>query len=227
MRELFERMLSFVPQYFEDMIALVSGPKGFVLQRTSNSNGSLTDALSFFAMSFIAGWLLKISFVRGDPLMDLAAGAVFVAFFVMAFGAAVCLAWRLVSGQIDFKVIFLIYVYYSAVTRLISVCAFLILIDCAKIIYPGLYRNLIKAAYTGRMTEFILQYSDEYPFWLSVIACLYVLLLLVWLIVGWGAYRIVTSSSKSRSAIAAILFILFSIAINALMFFIAEGATEP
>jgi hypothetical protein len=224
MRELFERVFSFVPQYIADITALVSRPKQFVLGRATSSERSLTDALSFFAMSFMIGWLLKVGFLKRDPVLDLASEAAFVMISAVGFGAAVCMAWRLVSGPINLKIIFTISFYYLGVTRLISACAFLILIGILKNGQPELYEELINAACAGRMTEFIQRHFDSWPMSLSIMGYIYCSLLLIWLMAGWGAYRDVMRSTRGRSCVALIAFILLSVVIDGCAFLVAEGA---
>ena len=111
MKDLLDRVIALIPQYIADITDLISGPKRFLLQRTESGASHLADSLLFLALSFVISLFLDISFLERDPFIQIAEDASFFAFEVMAFGAALCLAWRLVKGRAEIKTLFVIHFY--------------------------------------------------------------------------------------------------------------------
>jgi hypothetical protein len=115
MKDLLDRIIVLIPQYIADLTDLISGPKRFLLQRTESGASHLVDSLLFLALSYVIGSFLDIPFLERDPFIPLAEDASFFAFEVMAFGAALCLAWRLVKGRAEIRILFVIHFYYAGV----------------------------------------------------------------------------------------------------------------
>src|SRR5215216_2683597 len=97
MNELFQKGLALFPQYFRDLIALLTGPKRFVAARLGE--GDLFErSLLFLAFSYLSGFILKAPTYSGNLSIELGAGAAFTLVQSAGFGMAIWLAWRAVGG---------------------------------------------------------------------------------------------------------------------------------
>ena len=228
MKDLLDKIIALIPQYVADITDLISGPKRFVLQRTESDASHLVDSLVFLALSFLIGWFLEIPFLKRDPLIELAEDAAFFAFSVMAYGAAVCLAWRVVKGRAEIKIFFVIHFYYAGVLKLIMSCSFLAMAGVLRASDAQFYGDYMEAIAQGQALDFVLQNYERFNnsnAYMPVegVIHLYVFITLVWTIAVWGAYRVANHLSKFRSGIAFILFMLFGIPTTALVAFIANA----
>jgi hypothetical protein len=220
-----------MPAYVSDLLRLAQGPKSFVAARVSEGTSPTTHGLLFLAMSFLLGWLIKTSFLRGDPLIELATGGTFVFLQVLAYGAALCAAWRVVQGRAELQKIFTIHFYYSGVFLLIMACWFMALMGTLRAADPQFYADLLEATYGGSPVAFTLEGVERFlnspalvPVYLVLLAGISALC--TWIFMGWGAYRQLNQLSRTRSALAAMLFVLFLLPIEVLLFLIANAAVK-
>lgn len=96
MKDLLEKLVTLVPKYVEDIISLTSGPKQFLTARVSTGEARWTDGLIFLAISFVLAFLIGLPLARADadPMLDFASEGVFVLLYVVLYGYAVYLSWR-------------------------------------------------------------------------------------------------------------------------------------
>ena len=228
MKDLLDRSIALIPQYITDITDLISGPKRFLLQRTESDASHLADSLLFLALSFVISWLLNISFLDRDPFIEIAEDASFFVLGVMAFGAALCLAWRLVKGRAEMKILFVIHFYYAGVLWLMMALSYMAILGVLRATEVQLYEDYREAVAQGQILEFALKNyerlnkSDAYlP--VFVVGHLIVFIPLVWTISVWGAYRVANHLSKFRSGVAFMLFMLFGIPIMASVAFVANA----
>jgi len=227
MRELLEKVIGLIPSYIGDLLRLLQGPKTFIAERLSRRDSQLKNAIVFLAISILAAWLLEPSFIRLDPVIDLAVSEVFMFVSALAYGVAACLAWRIVKGRAELSKFFVVNFYCAGVFKIILSCWILTMVGVLKAMDPALYRDFMKAAFSGNIAWLInsgkLQESAaNLPMTLVWLAgsCA----MLVWLCVGWGAYRELNSLSKARSALAAVLFLLFCYPVTIMIFLVAIAA---
>jgi hypothetical protein len=114
------------------------------------------------------------------------------------------------------------------VLLVIMACTFLAMTGIIRAGDARLYKEIFDAAESGRMYSFVLENAERLiehrTFLLSVIAlgagCAANLL---WLFIGWGAYRKLNKLTKLQSALAGALFMAFSILVAIVTFFIANA----
>src|SRR5215475_15364617 len=99
MNELLERIIRLIPSYLGSLLDVVRGPKHFIRGRLSHPEHQFENALIFLGISFVIGWVLKLSIDRKDPWIELLIGAGFILMVVLGYGLAVCVAWRAVRGH--------------------------------------------------------------------------------------------------------------------------------
>ena len=219
------------PAYVSDLISLVQQPKQFVARRVSADPAPIKDALIFLAISFALSWIIKISFLRSEPWLELLPDAAFVLLEVLAYGAAVSLAWRAVKGRAELQKIFVVHFYYSGVFLMLMGVWFMVLMGIMRAADPGLYADMWEAVYDGSMLTFVQERVDqisESPVAVPMASAMLfgLMALIAWVFVGWGAYRELNHLSRARSATAATIFVALSVPISAMLFFIANAATN-
>jgi hypothetical protein len=227
MNELLQRIVAFIPAYVGNLVNVVQGPKRFIRGRLSHQEHQLEDALLFLGISFLIGWVLKLSFVGKELFKELLADSGFILMMTLGYGLAVCLAWRTVKGRADTQKHLIIHFYYSGVLILGEACWFMALIGILKAGSPQFYTQLMDSVQRGNLRFFVdprnADALSRVPgFWL--VYCGGIIAAIGWWIAGWGAYRELNRLSKLRSAIAAVLFVILSILVSGGVFLFASAA---
>jgi hypothetical protein len=195
MKDLFEKLIGLVPAYFDALLPLVTGPKHFIAKRLSRDKSAMQKALVFLAVSFLIGWILKIPLSRKDnPLLELGPDGVFVLIYIMTYGAALCLAWRIAGGRAEIQKFLIIHFYYSGVLTLLVTSLYLGVMGTIRAADPTLYKEIYDAVYGGNFAAFLIQNSErllaapgyQLSLWVQVVGYG---AMLIWIFVGWGAYR--------------------------------------
>lgn len=231
MNDLFEKVVGLIPTYLDDLFSLLSGPKRFIAKRISGSEPAMEKALAFLAVSFFIGWILKISLIRGDPFIELGADAIFTLVYVSAYGSALYAAWFIVGGRSEFKRFMTIHFYYAAIIKLLMSFIFLGMMGAIRMVDPTLHKDIFDAAYSGSIAKFILN-NEELLFqntgyqFSMIVQFVGFSTMLIWIFIGWGAYREFNQLSRLRSILAGLLFILFCLPVTALTFVIANSLVK-
>jgi hypothetical protein len=229
MKELFEKLVRLIPAYFDALLPLITGPKAFIRERLGGDGTPLQDALLFLAISFAIGWILKIPLSRGGPpLLELGTDAAFELSLVMAYGAALILAWRTVGGRANVRKFLTIHFYYSGILSFIMSGLFLGTMGTLRAADPVLYRQIYEAAYGGNFAVFLIENSERLIASRGFRWSLWVQLAgygaaMAWILAGWGAYRELNGISRIRSGLAGLMFCLFCVPVAALTFVIANA----
>ena len=63
-----EKLLGFIPAYFDDLLSLVSGPKRFIAERLSRDELAMQKALVFLVVSIFISWGLQTPWIQSNPL---------------------------------------------------------------------------------------------------------------------------------------------------------------
>jgi hypothetical protein len=228
---LLEKVVAIGPGYLSDLLSLIQQPKRFVASRVSKDPVLIRDALAFLTISFALGWIVKMSFLRSAPWLEVLPDAAFVLMEVLAYGAAVCLAWRVVQGRAELQKIFVIHFYYSGVFLLLMAVWFMLLTGIMRSADPVFYAAYMEAIHSGTLLSFVqerevqaTQSPAAIPTALGVIAGASAAM--AWVFAGWGAYRELNRLSKLRSAIAATVFVVLWFPISAVTFFIANAGVK-
>ena len=221
MNELIKLVFAQIPKYLFNFFNLVSGPKRFVRKKNVYNDQSLTEAMTFLAISFVLTLILKAPFIpAGINFWQYIATGGLLALIEMALMAtALRFAWKLVGARAPFGRFLITFSYYYAVA-IIGLQVFTVLAyGFAKVWDPGLYAVLIEAYNekvfrNPKVTEYVAQAAGSgdirkllplaavnLMLWLSMAA------VSAWMIAGWGAYRELTTLTKKRSVLAGIIFI--------------------
>jgi hypothetical protein len=206
LKELLERLVTLVPAYFADLVQFTAGPKRFLTKRTRTWN----DGLTFLAISFLLTFIVQLPLSRTDPLLDAATSAAFVLFYVVLYGYAVLLSWRAVGGTAPIERFFAIHFYVAGVLKLILSAVFMTAMGLIRMGDPSAYEEMNNAIYSGNVLWFVTN-AERFayqPVWqmAGALAVIGVLAMLAWILTIWGAYREVNRLSKTRSAVAFVIF---------------------
>jgi len=205
-KELLERVITLVPAYFADLIQFTAGPKQFLSTRTP----ALNDGLIFLALSFVLTFIIQLPLARTDPLLEAASDAAFVFGYVVLYGYAVLLSWRVVGGKAPIERFFAIHFYVAGVLKLIMSATFMTIMGLLRMGDPTRYEEMNKAVYAGNAMWFVTNADrlKDQPVWqvAALIAVTGMAAMLAWIVVTWGAYRDLNRLSRQRSAVAFALF---------------------
>ena len=226
MNALIEKGVGLFPQYFRDLIALLTGPKQFVAGRL-REEGLFERSLLFLAFSYGSGFILKAPTYKGDLLVEFGAGAAFTLVQAVGFGIAIWLAWRAVGGRGTLGESLAISFYYAGVIELLATFMYVALIGTIRMGDVALYTRLLEAAHNGTIVQL---FSDtdrlmaSRPFQLALLMELpFIAAFAVWVIAGWGAYRVQHGVARLRSVIAFFVFVVFALPVAGLTFVVANG----
>ena len=234
MKDLLQSISELGPAYLNDFLSLIQQPKRFAVGRATTRPLPIRDALVFLTLSFLLGWILKVSFSQSSPLqlaVEMPKDGAFTLAQVLAYGAAICLAWRAVQGRAELQTFFVVHFYYSGIFLMLMAVWFMFLMGIWRAFDPTLYAEMLKAACSGAMYSFIQQRLDQIiqspaitPMLLAILGGMAVLT--AWVFAGWGAYREVNRLSRFQSAMAAIIFIVLCFPITVTLFFIANAGVS-
>jgi len=229
MKDLLEKILSYLPVYIPDLVRIVSGPKRFVAERNKGSEGDLIKAFTFLGISMSIFFILQapLAATGRDFFTDTASHGIQYLFFIVAFSAVLRLSWNIVGGKANYQRYLLTSCYYAGATSIGLAIAGLCFIGVLRVFYRESYALFVKAVTTVDP----LGVSRAEPKVLRGIVVAFIVFLivsvptLVWGIIGWGAYREFDQLSRPRSGLALFLTILFSLPLVVAEFVIAFGLT--
>jgi len=228
-KDLLEKLVTLVPKYVEDIISLTSGPKQFLTARVSTGEARWVDGLIFLAISFVLTFLVGLPLARADadPMLDFATEGVFVLLYVVLYGYAVYLSWRVLGKVAPIQQFFVIHFYVAGILKLLETAAFITAVGVLRVGDPALNAEMFREVAAGNM----LWWTTNAPRLLAspamqVVMC--VLLvgfagMLAWTIAAWGAYRQLNGFSKLRSSVAFVLFCAACVPIYAVTAVIANA----
>ncbi len=206
MKELLQNIISYIPVYLTEFLALVSGPKRFIRRKKLQEPEGLNDALLFFGLS------IALSFIISLPLHP--SGKDFWEYFgfhatylllIVVLNAAGCrLAWFLVGGKAPLMPFVILYGYYAGVILFIYTFFAIASEGLLKVYDPDIYSQLLEIAEMDRTkSESAIDDIDAYSNKVVIVAVLVQwaghLVAGVWFFIGWGAFRELNNLSKLRS----------------------------
>ena len=226
MNPLVEKGLALFPQYFRDLIALLTGPKQFVGKRLLEA-GLFERALLFLAFSYAFGFILKAPTYTGNLGIELGTGAAFTLVQAVGFGVAIWLAWRVLGGRGTLADTLVISLYYAGVIELLATLMYGSFIGTLRALDEPVYERILDAAHNGRMLQLLLEADrllDSRGLQLALLTFLpFALAFVVWVIAGWAAYRVQHGVGRIRSATAFVLFVVLAIPVAVITFFVANA----
>ena len=222
MKDLFEQILKYLPHYLTEFGAVFSGPKSFIATTLSADAGdAFGEALLFLGISLTLVLLMYTPLLPAGKDFWSFAIPYYVSYIIEIPLAAMVIrtAWWIVGGRAPARPFFIAYAYYVGVASVLIGAIDLVASGFFKTFDPQLYQE-----YSGSFekpqsmedwvqshTDLIHRYAQSYvTLTAGVISGLGTLIIVIWGLIGWGAYRQLNGLSKLRSLVALIIsWVLF------------------
>jgi hypothetical protein len=221
MKDLLEKILSYLPVYIPDLVRIVSGPKRFVAERNKGSEEDLIKAFTFLGVSLAIFFILQAGVPAKDFLTDTAIHGILYLLFVVVFSGILRLSWRIVGGRAEYESFLITSSYYVGVLSIGFAGGALCFIGILRLLYPVSYSWFVKFIAAPSLWK-----AYDPRFSRSILVAFVGFLTLgvptsVWAFIGWGAYRELNQLPRSRSCAALFLTTLFSLPVVAGLFIMA------
>ena len=222
MKDLFEQILKYLPHYLTEFGAVFSGPKSFIATKLSTDAGdAFGEALLFLGISLTLVLLMYTPLLPAGKDFWSFAIPYYVSYIIEIPLAAMVIrtAWWIVGGRASARPFFIAYAYYVGVASVLIGAIDLVAWGFFKTWDPQLYREYSDAIQKGQSvedwvqsrTDLLHRFADSYvTLTAAVISGLGTLIISIWGLIGWGAYRQLNGQSKLRSLVALIIsWVLF------------------
>lgn len=208
MKVLIEKLLAAIPAYVRQILELLRDPEGFILKLDLDGEGTLTDAMTFLAVSFGLTFIAQIPLLPGKQDKEVLFGvsAVMAAVGFLFSVALLWFSWRIVGGKLSFKKFFTVTCYFSGVSTLLFLVVTLIGVGVFKSLDP----ENAKTMFEGGVPDPV-ELSRSAGF-LSLLVLLAVGfgLVCIWILKIWRTYRDLNQVSRARSSVAFVIYMLLS-----------------
>src|SRR5262245_19771299 len=112
MKELLEKIVAYLPNYFLDCGRLISGPKEFVASKELNPDDAFSSALMFAAITVTVSFIVHLPFVgMEDMWLKLAIFFILGCVAVSLTALCIIIGWRVVGWRGSPRQIFIITIY--------------------------------------------------------------------------------------------------------------------
>ena len=213
----FDALLKLVPDYIDQFLRLVGGPRRFFAGQELNDRKALVRALLFLLNSSLVAFVLRVPVLEGETAYWQTA-AVTVVFYMataVALGAVAFGCCRLVGGRGPLPGHITIFAYLAGIGTIVFALAVLIAGGIIQVNLPeqtalyGKYMSLLMSGGGGlNAPEFaVLNASSELTFSILVILA-GLLVILAWVIWCWWAFGDLNGITGWRPAAALVLFLL-------------------
>lgn len=224
MRDLVAPAVQSVPDYFSNLFALCLGPKKFFRDKVfiaeQHRAEAVKDAYIFLGYStvFSIAIILIIS-PLAKSLATIAAATVFQVVFIFLIVLVLVLSWRLVRCEMPLRRLLIAFCYHfglwELILYLIIVCGYAI----ARAADPTSDATL-RSVLTPEGVKIAMKLPlSRYGILLGSFAVAQ-LAVYGWTAVVWPAYRDLAATSGRRSAKAFVLFLVFSLMLHILSYFL-------
>lgn len=223
MKELIEKVLEYLPQYLKDFGLLVSGPKKFMAQKNTGAEDVFNQAVVFLGVSLVLVIVMTMPLL--PPGKDLWAyvGARAIEFIlsVTLYAVDLRLSWHLVGGKASIRSFFVTYAYFFSALIVMFTLFLLLSNGVFKVLAPDLYWQLIEAQLNKQPIPDMS--GSSVPLISSGILVAGFILISVWGLISWGAYRRLNDLSKWRSFAALTISGILAWPIEAVVFFVSSA----
>ncbi len=208
MKDLIGKLLAAIPAYVRQMIDLLRDPRTFVEKLDLDSDIVLQNALTFLAISFGLTFIAEIPLLPDKQSKEIMFGiaAVQAALGFVVSVVLLDLSWRIVGGKLSFKKFVIVTCYFTGVSTLLFLMLALVAWGVFSSLDPlnaGLMRNGAQPDPVDLMRS-----PGFHVFW--ILLGLGLLATFVWIFRIWRAYRDLNQTSKVRSGVAFVIYMLLS-----------------
>ncbi len=224
MKDLIEKVLSYVPTYLQTFASVLVRPKAFAATLRGDEANRFRDALIFLGISIVVQIMLAWNRLPAERQAYEAAGtqALLVAVSMALGMAQLLIAWRLVGGKAPAINFAIIYCYFVGVW-MVTLSVFLVLgLGVFRFVDPPLYDAYIASFGTHAPAPPDIESSGGFRA-LAAVFVLGMLFVSVWMFLAWGAWRELNGLNRRRSFVAAIIVAVTAIPAVAITLFLAFG----
>ena len=228
MQGLIKEIFSSIPKYVSTFSQVLSSPRSFVTERDLDQPHALTEALTF------AGISISLSLILQTPLLPEKTD--FMQFFgvwiltdliiIAVTTAIIRLSWKIVGGQTSFDKLLKVVAYQFGVTSPLVLLVFLCSVGVVKIFNPLIYRAMFPNKPDEAVVLTISQLESKTFIAAIIVFVIGYFLVCVWLLVAWGAFRILNQGSRRQSVIAFALATVLTFPAMALLLFVIVAITK-
>ena len=222
MKDIIEKILAYLPQYFAELGQVCATPKRFIAERDVNADETFAASLLFLAISLVLQTLIwaPLNLFHRDLWSELGSVAVLNMMDVTLGALAIYTAWWIVGGRARAKGFFTAFSYFSGAVIVIGAGFGLLELSIIKVLEPKRFERVF--ARRGGSEQIKMIFDPEYAArivgepsasWYVVMGIDWAttLLFLLWVIVAWGAFRKLSGLSKIRSFFAFLFAVVFSL----------------
>ncbi len=140
MNDLIKLVFAQIPRFISTFVDLQVGPKRFVRRKNIYGDQPLTEAITFLAITFVLGLILKTPFIpEGVNFWQyVATNGLADLMEVVLFAAALRFSWKFVGGHAPFGRFLITFCYYYGVFLVLSSVFHLFALGVAKACDPEL-----------------------------------------------------------------------------------------
>ena len=154
------RTVGIFPSYIADLLRLTLSPKRFLADRVATTDFQWEGALIFAAISYVLADLLTLTIPHQTLLVtDFAFGFT----NMLAYGAAIYLAWRLVGATAPVQKFFTIHFYIAGVLRWGMAVSTLTLLGTLRVLDRDGYARVTGLLHEGDILGGLIQRAPDLP----------------------------------------------------------------
>lgn len=215
----------YFPRYLAEFGSMFVGPKRFLAKQDLKAQAAFSDSLAFLGLSVLLMVLVQSPLLEPDvPFWrHLAANAVVNLVAVVLVAIALRTAWRLVGARATVREFLVMYGRVFGVAGVVFTVFLLLGEGVIKAFDPEIYaegRAALRGE--GELPDLL----SSAAWWAgSAVQFIGVLLIVVWLLVAWGAYRALTGLTVGRSVLAYFLFGIINIPLAGILFLIGRAVS--
>jgi hypothetical protein len=222
MKDIIEKVLAYLPQYFAELGEVCTTPKRFIAERDVNSDETFAASLLFLAISLVLQTLIwaPLNPSGRDLWTELGSVAVFTMMDVTLGALAIYIAWWIVGSRARAKGFFTSFSYFSGAPMVIGAGFGLFEWSIVKVFEPERFEKLfvrrpgseqIKMMFDSEYATRIIGEPSAAWYMVAGLHWAFIFLFLGWIIVAWGAFRKLSGLSKIRSFFAFLFAAIFSV----------------
>jgi len=222
MKDIIEKILAYLPQYFAELGEVCTTPKRFIAERDVNSDETFAASLLFLAISLVHQTLIwaPLNSSGKDLWTELSSVAIFTMMDVTLGALAIYVAWWIVGGRARAKGFFTTFFYFSGAPMVVGAAFGLFEFSILKVFDPERFEKAVVRRPGSEQIKMI--FDSEYAariwgepnatWWvLGGLQGAFFLLFLGWIILAWGAFRKLSGLGKIRSFFAFLFAVIFSV----------------
>jgi len=232
MKEILDSFAAYVPRFLNELMGIFSGPKSFFRQLDINASDSLTNALIFYVLCLGLSFFLELPFITTAKELWIMFVVTLILFTIgsLLIAATYKISFRVVGGKGTFYKHFLLTLYVSGpayiIFAFIAAASKGIVLSGAPDLYP-LFKQFMDTSMSSAgspdIDEFGILFESIPTLTAIILGQLIWIVMIVWIVICWGAYRYINDISKFRSVMAFIVLCVLQTPVYYLLIYAQRG----